>query len=187
MPIRFFRRYLPRNSRELDRDGSLRRVIGGRVVDANVWRLDRRSISGGMAIGLFVAWVPLPFQMVIAALLALALRVNLPLAVLLVWISNPVTWAPMYWSAYRLGIRILGDQPMDVDAVDFEPEPSWFFDEMLAMWQPLLLGCGILAVASALAGYAVTRLVWRLRIVSILGERRRQRRSRVNRNHDRES
>ena len=187
MPKSLFRRYLPRNSRELDRGGSLRRVIGQRLLDANLWHLNRRSIAGGMAIGLLLAWIPIPFQMVPAALLAIALRVNLPTAVVLVWVSNPLTWGPMYWSAYRLGIWLLGREPAELDEIDFEPEPAWLFDEMLAIWQPLLLGCAILAAISAGAAYALTRIVWRLHIVSGLAERRRLRKRRVNRQRDPEA
>ncbi len=185
MPKRFFRRYLPRDTGELDQGGSLRRVIGRRLADPNLWHLNRRSISGGMAIGLFLAWMPIPFQMMPAALIAILLRMNLPTAVVLVWVSNPLTWGPMYWSAYRLGIWLLDREPRAVEDLDFKPETAWFFDEMLAIWQPLLLGCTLLAVISATAGYALTRIVWRLHIVSWIAERRRQRKRRINRHRDR--
>lgn len=181
MPKQFFRRYLPRDSRELDHDGSLRRVIGRRILDPNVWHLNRRSISGGIAIGLFMAWIPMPFQMVPTALLSILLRVNLPIAIVAVWVSNPLTWAPMYWFAYRLGILLLGRDPI---RVEFAIEWSWFFDEMLRIWQPLLLGCSIMAIVSASVGYGLTRLIWRWHVIADLLERRRRRKARVNRNRD---
>jgi uncharacterized protein len=181
MSKQFFRRYLPRNSREFDHDGSLRRVIGKRLVDPNVWHLNRRSISGGIAIGLFLAWIPMPFQTIPAAVLALLLRVNLPIAVIAIWVSNPLTWTPMYWFAYRLGLLILDRNPV---RVEFAPEWSWFFGEMLRIWQPLLLGCIIMAAISAGLGYGLTRLIWRWHVITDLLERRRRRKVRGNRNHD---
>ncbi|MFW6343056.1 MAG: DUF2062 domain-containing protein, partial [Halothiobacillaceae bacterium] len=79
------------------------RVFGSRLQDGNLWHLNRRSVSGGVAVGLFSAFVPIPFQMVLAAGLAILLRVNLPLSVVLVWITNPITIVPLLWVANRIG------------------------------------------------------------------------------------
>ena len=109
MPKHFFRRYLP-SPREVRHNRQLRLALGELLHDPNLWHLNRRSVSGAFAVGLFLAWIPLPIQMVSAGLLALLLRVNLPLAVVLVWITNPLTMGPMFWSAWWLGAWILGDQ-----------------------------------------------------------------------------
>lgn len=160
----------------LDRDGSLRFLIGARFQEPNLWHLNRRSVSGGMAIGLFFAWIPMPFQMLAAAILALLARVNLPLAVIMVWVSNPLTWAPMYWFAYRLGKWLLGSEKV---RASFEFHWTWFAEEMVRIWQPLFLGCLIMAVVSAVAGYVVSRAIWRLHIVSNVLDRRRRGRDAV--------
>lgn len=60
------------------------------------------------AVGVFTSFLPLPGQMVIAALLALWLRCNLPLSIILVWISNPITMPAIFYSTYKLGAWILG-------------------------------------------------------------------------------
>lgn len=166
--------------RDLDRGGSLRFFIGARLHDGNLWHLNRRSVSGGMAAGLFCAWLPMPFQMITAALLALLFRINLPLSVVMVWVSNPFTWGPMYWFAYRIGKWLLDAETV---RARFALEWSWFAEEMVRIWQPLLLGSLILAVASAAAGYSVTRAIWRLHIVRDMWARR-QRRRKVGAPHD---
>ncbi len=61
----------------------------------SLWRINCDSVSRGVAIGLFAAAIPLmPFQMVIAAFLAIIIRANLPISVAVSWISNPFTLVP---------------------------------------------------------------------------------------------
>ena len=51
-----------------------------------------RAIAGGLAIGVFVAFMPTRgFQMLFAAFLATLFGANRPAAVLPVWITNPAT------------------------------------------------------------------------------------------------
>lgn len=171
MPKKLIRRYLP-TPKDLRAYASLRYALGGRLHDPDVWHLNRRSASGAVAVGLLIAWVPLPVQMVVAALLALLLRVNLPLSVIAVWVSNPLTMGPMYWFAWRLG-RWLLDEPYV--PVQFEPTFAWLTAEIGMIWQPLGLGCLLLGIVSAALGYVVTRLFWRYHVIRTLLLRRRHR------------
>lgn len=170
MPRNFFRRYLP-DAAWFSRQRSLRYAFGDLIHDPNLWHLNRRSVSGGIAIGVFVAWIPLPVQMVTAALLALMFRVNLPLGVLLTWISNPLTMPPMYWTGYRLGVRLLGERTQ----LGFEPSLRWFAAEFYRIWEPLILGSLILGMVSAGLAYGVARLLWRLEVIRQLRRRGRAR------------
>jgi uncharacterized protein (DUF2062 family) len=170
MPKKFFRRYLPA-PRELRQSRQLRFALGDLLHDANLWHLNRRSVSGGFAVGLFVAWIPLPIQMISAGLLALLFRVNLPLAVVLVWITNPLTMGPMYWFAWWLGAALLGHEHVPRQ---FEFTFDWFGAEIAQIWQPLFLGCALLAVASSAAGYLICRLFWRYQVIRALLARRRR-------------
>lgn len=175
MPKRLIRRYLP-TPRDLRAYASLRFALGDRLHDPDVWHLNRRSASGAVAIGLFVAWVPLPVQMVLAALLALLLRFNLPVSVIVVWVSNPLTMGPMYWFAWRLGAWLLEAPPAEVA---FEPTFAWLTAEVGRIWQPLGLGCLLLGLASAGIGYAAVRLSWRYHVIRTLLARRRRRHARA--------
>jgi len=76
--------------------------------DTSLWNFNRRSISKAFAVGLFCAFVPVPFQMLLAAPGAVIFSANLPLSVALVWITNPITMPPIYYGCYKLGAWMLG-------------------------------------------------------------------------------
>ena len=73
------RRWLPHNSRFHNHRHL--RLLGNLLQDPNLWHLNRRSVSGAAFVGLFLAWVPVPVQMILAAVIATWVRVNLPVAV----------------------------------------------------------------------------------------------------------
>jgi uncharacterized protein (DUF2062 family) len=100
---------------------------------------------------------PLPFQMVIAAVLAIYFNANLPISVALVWITNPVTWLPMYYVAYKVGAFALRQ-----GSFEFEQFSQLFsIVKVLELGAPLLLGCFILMNAGAAAGYFGVQFLWR--------------------------
>ena len=60
------------------------------------------------ALGLFVSLTPtVGFQMVLVVVIGTLIRANRIVAVILCWISNPVTFLPMYYGYYYLGAKIL--------------------------------------------------------------------------------
>lgn len=167
---RFFRGYLP-DGHAIRRHHRMR-VFGQRLQDPNLWHLNRRSLAGGLAVGLFLAFIPIPFQMILAAAVAIFLRVNLPIAVVAVWISNPLTMAPMLYFQYQLGSLFLGER---IRTWVFEPTLAWFWREVGHIWLPVLLGgvaCGLLA---AVTGYGLIHLLWRINVRQRLRIRRRHR------------
>ena len=88
--------------------------------------------------------------MLIAAAAAVWIRVNILIAVPLVWISNPLTMGPMYYFCYLVGVEILGEQP---GGFKFELSFNWLLTELAAIWQPFLLGCLIVGLVTALAAF----------------------------------
>jgi uncharacterized protein len=144
-------------------------VFGTLLHDPNLWHLNRRSVSGAVAVGLFVMYLP-PFgHILIAAAMAIRLRINLPIAVTLVLISNPVTMPAMYYVAYVLGCWVLDIPTGGFEAAFWLDWHHWF--EIL---EPMVVGCLICSSACALVGYVAIRLLWRWRVVR-QRERRRAR------------
>jgi uncharacterized protein (DUF2062 family) len=156
MPRKFFKRYLPH-------PGKIREIkslefLGEKLHAPNLWHLNRRSVSLAFACGLWAMYTPpLPWQMVIAAILAIYFNANLPISVALVWITNPVTWVPLYYVAYKVGAFVLGQGSFNFIQFSelFSIEKAW------ELGAPLLLGCFILMNVGAALGYAAIRLLWR--------------------------
>lgn len=131
-----------------------------------LWHLHRRSVAGGVAVGLFAGLIPGPFQMLAAALLAIKLRVNLPVALFATLYTNPFTILPLYALAYQLGGWVTGTHTAaarpDLPGQD---GLSGLWQGLVALGQPILIGLPLLALLLAALGYVAVRLVWRVMLV----------------------
>ncbi len=155
MPKEFIKRYLPDHNEV--KDHRYLRFFGTLLHSPDLWHLNRRSVSGAFAVGLFLAWVPVPLQMVLATATAILLRVNLPVAFGLVWITNPFTIPPLYYFAYLVGTWVLGS-PTQIS--EFQVSWSWLESVLPQIWKPFLLGCLINGVSSAILGYYGIHFFW---------------------------
>ena len=158
-PTKFLKRFLP-DAHYFRAHRNLRFLV--RIMDPNVWHLNRRSVAGGIWIGLFLACQPLPVQMPIAAITAIVTRVNLPLAVLSTWVSNPLTFYPLYYFNFSIGCLLTGIDGTWA-AADFSL--GAIFGEASRLAWPLFLGSFIVGSALATAGYWMVRLLWRLYVI----------------------
>ena len=165
----FFQRFIP--EQHIIREHKILRYFGTLLHDPNIWHLTKRSSAGGLATGLFCAFIPLPVHMIVAASLSILFRVNLPIAVLATWITNPFTFAPIFIFAYELGARLLNRPPRQLD---IELSMHWLTEKLVIIWEPLLLGCFILATLSSLAGYFSIRLLWRMTAIRKWEERKQR-------------
>jgi len=172
MPKKIIKRWMPRHETVRDHP-HLNKLFGTLLHDPNLLHLNRRSVSGAFFVGLFWAFVPVPMQMIFSAAAAIYFRVNLPISVGLVWITNPLTIPPIFFFCYKIGAMIL-DRP--VVKHTFELSWEWLGGELAHIWQPLLLGSLLVAVASALIGGFGIRLLWRINIVRQWEARKRRRR-----------
>lgn len=160
MPRRYLKRIMP--DHKVMREHPHLQRFGQRLAEPKLWHLNRRSIAFGLALGLFVGFMPILGQMFVAAALAIVARVNLPISVMAVWITNPITMGPIYFVAYQVGAAIL-ELPVGDHA--FTMSWEWFTHEFIAIWQPLLLGCFVLGTAAAILGILFVRLCWRIIVI----------------------
>ncbi len=128
----------------------------------------------GVAVGLFCAFVPIPFQMVLAAGIAIITQANIPISVALVWITNPITMPAIFYFTYRVGTWLLDSTPKKIN-VEFTPE--WISHSMSHIWKPLFLGSILCGILLAIIGYASTRLLWRWHVTSAWKNRKQRRKS----------
>ena len=140
--------------------------------DPNLLHLNRRSVSGAVGIGLFMAFVPVPFQMALAAISAVFARVNLPIAVAMVWLTNPITIPPMFYFAYRVGVWLLGTPAYNFQ---FELSWKWLTESLGAVWEPFLFGCFFVGTVLAVIGSIGTRALWRFKVKQMWRHRQQQR------------
>ena len=147
-------------------------LLGEWIYAGNLWHINRYSASMAFFVGLFVAFMPIPGQMVVAAALAVLFRCNLPLSVGLVWITNPLTLPAVFFLAYKLGAMIIG---VPLQPLEFELSFHWLAHRLESVWQPFLLGCLLCGLFFGSLGYFVINILWRLRVAKMMRERRRRR------------
>lgn len=168
------RRFSP--SQQMVKNHKMLKVFGTMLHDPNLWLLNRRSAKGAFGIGLFCAFWPIPFQMALSAALAIPMRVNLPLAITTVWVSNPITMPPLFYCAYLVGSTVLGTE---MSHFNFELSRAWLGQSFTTMGPAFLLGCLICSLVAGAIGYFSLDLVWRWSVVKAWAERRRVKREDV--------
>ena len=171
MPRKLFRRFLP--SHDSIRQNRHVARLGPWLQHPNLWHLNRRSVAGGVAAGLFAGLIPgsNPIQFLAGSLLAIGFKVNLPIAVAVTLYSNPFTIVPLYYAAFRLGQLALwrseSDLPDMAMALEGKGFREWLptaLDWLASVGKPLLLGLPLLAVLLAVVGYLLTDAGWRFHV-----------------------
>ncbi|MCK5894065.1 MAG: DUF2062 domain-containing protein [Endozoicomonadaceae bacterium] len=170
MAKKLFQRIMPDPS-YLKANRSLN-FLGEHLFDSSLWHLNRRSVAMAFMVGVFCAFLPIPFQMLPAAILALLFRCNLPLSISLVWITNPFTMPVIFYFTYRVGCYIL---QIPINPTSFEASLEWLKSELSRIWLPLYLGSIITGIVASALSYTGIRLFWRWQIIVNWRERNKKR------------
>lgn len=155
MPRKFLNRVLP--ARAYLRELWFLRPFNVLLHDPALWATHRKNMLKAFALGIFSCFLPIPGQTVLPVMIALWLRVNLPMVIAASWIANPVTSGPLYYACYRVGSWLL-DRPPGSFRVEFSLE--WLWSEIGRIWQPLLLGCLVLGVIVTGVSVFVLNRIW---------------------------
>lgn len=167
MPKKFMKRYIP--SPEKVRSIKSLHFLGDILHEPNLWHINRHCIARAFLIGIFLAFIPMPGQMVAAAFGAVWFNANLPLSVALVWISNPLTMPPIFYFNYKIGAMLL-DRP--VITFEFQLSWSWFSERMVEIGIPLYIGSVAVATVLSCFSYLLIQFLWRRKVRSEWRQRR---------------
>lgn len=144
------------------------RWLGPRMFHPRLWHISRRGVALGVAIGVFFGFLIPIAQIPFSAAAAVALRANLPTAVASTLVTNPVTFPPVYYAAWKVGGAILGEAPpAALDKTEVAPElggwsATWQF--VSGVGRPLVLGLALFAVAFGIGIYLLISVGWALRV-----------------------
>ena len=166
MPKKIIKRLIP--DHQAIKDNKYLKIFGDLLHNANLWHLNRHSVAKAFAVGLFFAFIPVPFQMVLAAGGAILFHANLPLSVALVWLTNPLTMPVIFYSCYLVGTLLLGVPEQEFA---FDASWQWVVESLSTIGPAFLVGCGFLAVIFATLGYLGIQSLWRYSVLKAWNSR----------------
>ncbi len=131
--------------------------LAPQLADPKVWLWSRRGVATGVAAGLFIGLLIPVAQILLAALAAIVLRANVPVAAFATLVTNPLTVAPIYYAAYRLGAWMTGvSAPVGASLTDL----ATLRDNLGTIGLPLFAGLAVAAVVVALVAYLLISQAW---------------------------
>lgn len=129
---------------------------------------NRRSIAAGVGAGVFGAFIPLPVQTLAAVLVSVLTRGNLAVAAAFTLVSNPATYAPLYYTCFVVGNFLMGNPERE----PFSLELTHLLDNIVTLGTPLMLGCLLLGTLFGFLSYMGVSMLWRFHVVRSWDARR---------------
>jgi len=145
-----------RNLKKISKSEKLKAFIKKSKVAPEFLSTNRKMLSKGVFIGVFIAFIPMPMQM--AAVLAVMpfTRFNVPIALAMCWLSNPFTMPPMYYMEYLTGSFFLGSE---IEAVEMTLD--WFSNNIGKIFVPLYVGTAFYSIVGSIGGYWLVNHFWK--------------------------
>lgn len=156
MPRKFFKKYMPDPNKIYNMKGL--GWLGKWLGNPALWHIHRHSLAKAFFIGMFWMPIPMPWQMIAAALTAIRLRANLPLSVALVWISNPLTMPPIFYFNYQVGAWILGEH---VQQFEWSSDPEKLLQLIEHIGVPLYVGSVVVGLVLGTVSSVAVICFWR--------------------------
>jgi uncharacterized protein (DUF2062 family) len=170
MPRRFFRKFALKRH-ELSKRWFMT-PFRHMLHDHRLWGIRRKTVVPAFSLGLAVAFLPFPGHFLAAALAALALRVNIPVAAITTMVVNPVTVGPLFYFCYLVGAALLRIEP---GPFSFELSLDWMANVFMSVWLPLSLGCVLVGSIAALIGFIALDGFWRYSLHDYKSKKRKRR------------
>ncbi len=120
------------------------------------FNINRRMVTKGVFVGLFWGFIPMPMQMLAVVATTPFIRFNVPIAIAMVWLSNPFTMPFMYYMEYLTGNMILGKEGLG----DIELTLEWFSSHMSDIFLPLYVGTAFYSLFVSWLIYLLLNWLW---------------------------
>lgn len=170
--ISWFKSHLP--TRQSIAGNRLLKPFAKYILRNDLWRLNRRSVPRGVAVGLFIAPIVPVAHTGVAAMLAVPARANIVISAAVTWLINPLTIPPFYYAAYKIGSALLKADELSPVAVTHQATQgaTHWMEWLSAKSGPVALGTLVMATIIAAVGYLLSALLWRLRVAQKWRKRR---------------
>ena len=150
-------------------NGKLKQFIEKYKIPREYLSVNRKSITKGVLIGLLWGFIPMPMQMLAVLSVTPFVKFNVPIAISMVWLSNPITMPFMYYMEYQTGNYLLGT----TGVADIEYTLDWLFNNFWEICKPLYLGTAVYSIGISILVYYVINFLW---IISVHKEKSNKKR-----------
>ncbi|MDY0117803.1 MAG: DUF2062 domain-containing protein [Sulfurimonadaceae bacterium] len=117
---------------------------------------NRKMVSRAVLLGLFIAFIPMPFQMLAVLAFIPFFRFNVPIALAMCWLTNPLTMPPLYYIEYITGSYLLGSEVAPVHL-----SVEWFQNNFDTIFIQLYVGASFFSVFGSLLAYWAVNFFWK--------------------------
>ncbi len=145
-----------KKARLLKASGRFDALLKKHHIPTEALSINRRAVSKAVAVGLFVALIPMPFQMLAVVLLFPVFRYNVLIAIAMCWLSNPVTMPFMYYIEYLTGNWLLGRKSVE----NVQLSVDWFQSHFDDIFLPLYTGTFFYAIILSPLAYLLVNRLW---------------------------
>ncbi|MDA3909495.1 MAG: DUF2062 domain-containing protein [Sulfurimonas sp.] len=145
-----------KNLKKISKSEKLKEFIKKYKVPPEYLSTNRKMVSKAVFIGIFIAFIPMPMQMLLVLAMMPFFKFNVPIALAMCWLSNPFTMPPMYYMEYLTGSFFLGSEPLEVNMT-----LEWFSKNIDNIFIDLYTGTLFYSVVGSLSGYWLVNHFWR--------------------------
>ena len=131
-----------------------------KIISADSIRFTETPVARGMAVGMFWAFVPMPFQMAPAFFFCWLARANIPVAMVCVWISNPFTYLPIFSAQYQIGAWLFGGKNGGWENLRELAAAGEIWALLKAAGPVFYQGAFLTCIVMSAAGYAAGRIMF---------------------------
>lgn len=138
------KKFLPKKNEILEHKYVLK-LLNGKKIHRNFFSFNNVAIVRALFIGMFIAMIPMPFQMFVAICFGIYFKANLPISVGLVWITNPFTMPIIFYFEYYIGAWILQNKIINYENFNID----MIYNNIDTIAISLYLGALIFSITSA--------------------------------------